>query len=72
MQLKSEEEAHRAGRVFVSHTSNRGLITRMYKELQKQRDKEINGPIEKWASLTEYIIHLPGLAPVQKYVANTK
>jgi hypothetical protein len=35
--------------IFVSYTLDKGLITRLYKELQKLNSPEINDPMKKWA-----------------------
>jgi hypothetical protein len=36
--------------IFVSYTSDKGLITRIYKELKKLNSPKINEPIKKWAT----------------------
>lgn len=35
----NEKEAHRVGDIFSSYISDKGLISRLYKELNKQRFK---------------------------------
>jgi hypothetical protein len=37
-------------KIFVSYTSDRGLITRIHRELKKLTPPKINEPIEKWAT----------------------
>jgi hypothetical protein len=37
-------------KIFVSYTSDKGLITRIYRELKKLNSPKINEPIKKWAS----------------------
>jgi hypothetical protein len=36
--------------IFASYTSDKGLITRIYRELKKLNSPTINEPIKKWAS----------------------
>jgi hypothetical protein len=37
-------------KIFASYTSDKGLITRMYRELKKLKSPKINEPIQKWES----------------------
>jgi predicted transcriptional regulator len=37
-------------KIFASYTSNKGLRTRIYRELKKQNSPKINEPIKKWAT----------------------
>jgi hypothetical protein len=36
--------------IFASYTSDKGLVTRIYRELKKLNSPKINEPIKKWAS----------------------
>jgi hypothetical protein len=36
-------------KIFASYTSDKGLITRIYRELKKLNFPQINEPIKKWA-----------------------
>jgi hypothetical protein len=37
-------------KIFASYTSDKGLITRIYRELKKLNSSQINEPTKKWAS----------------------
>jgi hypothetical protein len=37
-------------KIFASYTSDKGLITRIYRELKKLKFPKINEPIKKWAT----------------------
>jgi hypothetical protein len=37
-------------KIFASYTSEKGLITRIYRELKKLNSPQINEPIKKWAT----------------------
>jgi hypothetical protein len=37
-------------KIFASYTSEKGLITRTYRELKKLKSPKINEPIKKWAT----------------------
>jgi hypothetical protein len=37
-------------KIFASYTSDKGLITRIYREVKKLNSPKINEPIKKWAT----------------------
>jgi hypothetical protein len=38
------------GEIFASYTSDKGLITRIYRELKKLNSPKINEPLKKWVT----------------------
>jgi hypothetical protein len=48
--LLTEETTHRVGENISSYPSDKGLITRIYRDLKKLNSPKINEPIKKWAN----------------------
>jgi hypothetical protein len=44
---QTQETAHRMGKIFSSYLSNKGLISRIYRELKKLSFQRINTPVKK-------------------------
>jgi hypothetical protein len=39
-----------SGKIFATYTSDKGLITRIYREPKKLNSPQINEPIKNWAT----------------------
>jgi predicted transcriptional regulator len=37
-------------KIFASYTSDKGLVTRIYRKLKTQNSPKVNDPIKKWAT----------------------
>jgi hypothetical protein len=55
--LYTEETTHRQ-KIFANYTSDKGLITRIYRELKKLNFPKINEPIKKWATFSKEEIQI--------------
>jgi hypothetical protein len=46
---QTQETAHRMEEKFASYSSDKGLISRIYRELKKLSLQRINTPMKKWS-----------------------
>ena len=53
MLLREQKTSYRLGEIFANHTSDKALITRIYKQLSKLDSKKRNNLISKWAKKIE-------------------
>jgi hypothetical protein len=50
MVTRLKREPTEREKIFASYTSDKGLITRIYRELKKLNSLKINDPMKKWAN----------------------
>jgi preprotein translocase subunit SecD len=62
------EETTEWEKIFASYTSDRGLITRIYRELKKLNSPKINEPIKKWATKLSKTFSKEELQLAQKHM----
>ena len=43
-------------KIFAKYTSERGLLSKIYKELLKLNNKEINNSIKRWTKPLEFVV----------------
>jgi hypothetical protein len=54
-------------KIFASYTSDKGLITRIYRELKKLNSPKINAPIKKWAGELNRTVSKEEIQMVKKH-----
>jgi hypothetical protein len=57
-------------KIFASYTSDKRLITRIYRELKKLSSPQINELIKKWASELNRTFSKEGIQMAKKYIKN--
>jgi hypothetical protein len=55
-------------KIFVSYTSDKGLITTIYRELKKLNSQRINDPMKKWADKLNRIFSKKEVQMTQKHM----
>jgi hypothetical protein len=55
-------------KIFASYTSDKGLITGIYRELKKLNSPKINEPIMKWASELNRTFSKEEIQMVKKHI----
>jgi hypothetical protein len=53
-------------KIFASYTCDKGLITRIHRELKKLNSQKVNDPVKKWANELSSIF-----SKKSKYLKNT-
>jgi hypothetical protein len=57
-------------KIFASYTSDKGLITRIYRKLKKLNSPKVNEPIKKWASEPNRTFSKEEIQMTKKHIKN--
>jgi hypothetical protein len=55
-------------KIFASYTSDKGLITRIYREIKNLNSPKINEPIKKWATELNRTFSKEEIQMAKKYI----
>jgi hypothetical protein len=55
MVTRSKWQPTELEKIFASYLSDKGLVTRIYRELKKLNFQKLNDPMKKWAKKTEQL-----------------
>jgi phenylalanyl-tRNA synthetase alpha subunit len=50
MVMRLKRQSTEWEKIFINYTSDRGLITRIYRKIKKSNSKKVNDPLNKWTN----------------------
>jgi hypothetical protein len=57
-------------KIFARYTSNKGLVTRIYREFKKLNSPKINEPIKKWATELKRVLSREEIQMTKNHMKN--